>query len=146
MLSTIRLDFMTRKVLLIRRGINRRTFLKYSAGRNGSGAGISVLKPSPGAAVWNAAHFDVGQHRRQATEDEVLQGFTDKFGANVEIEFSPDSYDTKLLAGYGGGNAPDIFLWWNYPQLTVRIWAARHHCLMSMAAARSTSASTSNPF
>jgi len=84
-----------------------------------------------------------GQHRRQATEDEVLQGFTDKFGANVEIEFSPDSYDTSFSLVMAAGNAPDIFLWWNYPQLTVRIWAARHHCLMSMAAARSTSASTS---
>ena len=53
-------------------------------------------------------------------EDEILQGFKDKFGADVDIEFNPDSYDTKLLAGLAAGSAPDIFLWWNYPQLIVR--------------------------
>ncbi len=103
-----------------RRGINRRTFLKYSAGAMAAALASPYLSRvrAQGSGTLRISMWDSTVVK--PTEDEVLQGFTDEFGANVEIEFSPDSYDTKLLAGMAAGNAPDIFLWWNYPQLTVR--------------------------
>ncbi len=94
--------------------MNRRQFLKMSAG-------------AAGAAMFAAPHFARLRAQDAVTlrvsmwdgpevepqEREILEGFTEQFGATVDIEFNPADYDTKLLAGLAAGNAPDVFLWWN---------------------------------
>lgn len=103
-----------------RSSFNRRQFLKMSA------AGV--------AAAMFAPHFSPRLARAQDTlrvsmwdgpevepqEREILEGFFEEFGAEVDIEFNPADYDTKLLAGLAAGNAPDVFLWWNYPAMVER--------------------------
>jgi multiple sugar transport system substrate-binding protein len=102
------------------RGINRRSFLKLST------ATLAAALASPyfgraraqGSTNLRVSMWDSTVVKPQ--EDEILEGFADEFAATVDIEFTPDSYDTKLLAGLAAGEAPDVFLWWNYPQLVVR--------------------------
>ena len=38
----------------------------------------------------------------------------------VKLEFNPDAYDDKLLTSMAAGNAPDVFMWWNFPSLVAR--------------------------
>jgi multiple sugar transport system substrate-binding protein len=51
-------------------------------------------------------------------ENDVMEGFNQQY-PNIEVtfEFNPDAYDDKLLSGLAAGNAPDVFLWWNFPAL-----------------------------
>jgi multiple sugar transport system substrate-binding protein len=103
------------------RGISRRTFLKFSAGAMAAAAiGTPTLSrvAAQGTGTLRVSMWDGPEVKPQV--DEIMQGFTDKFGFTVNSEFTPDSYDTKLLAGLAAGSAPDVFLWWNYPQLIVR--------------------------
>lgn len=54
----------------------------------------------------------------QAVYTAITEGFN-KISPNVtvKIEFTPDSYEDKILTGLAGGNAPDIYMWWNFPDL-----------------------------
>lgn len=102
--------------------MNRRQFLKFSAGT----AAAAMFSPyfSSRSHVWaqdttlRVSMWDGPEVEPQ--EREILEGFLEEFSAAVEIEFNPDSYDTKLLAGLAAGNAPDVFLWWNYPAMVER--------------------------
>jgi len=52
----------------------------------------------------------------------TYQTVIDKFmAANpdiiVQAESVPENYEQKLFTAAAAGNAPDVFLWWNYPQL-----------------------------
>jgi len=100
--------------------MNRRHFLKLSA----SAAAATVLAPHLGrvsarqAKTLRLSMWDNVEVKAQV--DEIMQGFKDKFGADVQVEYTPDSYDDKLLAGLAAGSAPDVFLWWNYPKLVSR--------------------------
>ena len=102
-----------------RKGISRRQFLKVSAGA------ASALAFAPysqflaraqdtvnlRAATWNSAEAE-------PHEMAVLAGFGDMFpNTNINLEFISDSYNDKILTGLAGGEAPDIFLWWNFPML-----------------------------
>ena len=100
------------------RGVSRRSFLKLSSGA----VATAMLAPYFGRAraqgnlrvsMWDGPEVE-------PQEREILEGFTEQFGSTVDIEFNPDSYDTKLLAGLAAGNAPDVFLWWNYPAMVSR--------------------------
>src|SRR5215207_8361400 len=100
------------------RGVSRRSFLKLSSGA----VAAAMLAPYFGRAraqsnlrvsMWDGPEVE-------PQEREILEGFTEQFGSTVDIEFNPDSYDTKLLAGLAAGNAPDVFLWWNYPAMVSR--------------------------
>lgn len=99
--------------------LNRRDFLKLSAGAAGAamlGPRLMVIRAQDVAlrvSMWDGPEVE-------PQEREILEGFKEKFGADVNIEFNPDSYDTKLLAGLAAGDAPDVFLWWNYPAMVVR--------------------------
>src|SRR5215207_4389834 len=100
-------------------GFNRRQFLKMSAGA----AAAAMLAPylsvrAQGDTTLRVSMWDGSEVEPQ--EREILEGFFEQFGANVDIEFNPDAYDTKLLAGLAAGNAPDVFLWWNYPEMVAR--------------------------
>jgi len=100
--------------------LTRRDFLKLS------GTALAAAAVSPHFSrllAQDAKTLRVGMWDGIEVEPqvlEILEGFKDQFGADVENEFNPDSYDTKLLAGLAAGNAPDVFLWWNYPALVSR--------------------------
>ncbi len=36
-------------------------------------------------------------------------------GVTVQVEAYGDGYDTKLSAGFGAGDAPDVMYMWNFP-------------------------------
>jgi multiple sugar transport system substrate-binding protein len=99
--------------------MNRRHFLKLSAGAATAMmfaphlARIRAQDTALRVSMWDGIEVEP-----QVLE--ILEGFTDQFGATVENEFNPDSYDTKLLAGLAAGSAPDVFLWWNYPEMVSR--------------------------
>lgn len=98
----------------------RRDFLKLSAG---SAAAILFSPYFSRLRAQDAMELRVSMWdgiEVEPQEREVLEGFLEEFNANVNIEFNPDSYDTKLLAGLAAGNAPDVFLWWNYPEMVQR--------------------------
>lgn len=51
----------------------------------------------------------------------VVDGFQAKYpNIKVQVESVPDSYEQKIFTSLAAGNAPDVFLWWNYPQLVAR--------------------------
>ena len=57
-----------------------------------------------------------------ATQLATYQTVIDKFMADnpdiiVQAESVPENYEQKLLTAAAAGNAPDVFLWWNYPML-----------------------------
>jgi multiple sugar transport system substrate-binding protein len=99
--------------------LNRRQFLKLSAGAASAAMFAPYLMTvrAQGATL-RVSMWDGPEVEPQ--EREILEGFTEQFGAQVDIEFNPDSYDTRLLTGLAAGNAPDVFLWWNYPAMVVR--------------------------
>jgi multiple sugar transport system substrate-binding protein len=101
-----------------RLNMNRRNFLKLS----GTSLAAAFLSPYLGRVraqeALRVGMWDGSEVEAQVLE--ILEGFKDQFGADVVNEFNPDSYDTKLLAGLAAGNAPDVFLWWNYPALVAR--------------------------
>lgn len=52
----------------------------------------------------------------------TYQTVIDKFNAEnpdiiVQVESVPENYEQKLFTAAAAGSAPDVFLWWNYPQL-----------------------------
>ncbi|MGH2560323.1 MAG: ABC transporter substrate-binding protein, partial [Thermomicrobiales bacterium] len=54
-------------------------------------------------------------------EQDVMEGFRQRFPQiDAKFEYNPDAYDEKLLTALAAGNAPDIFLWWNFPSLVQR--------------------------
>ena len=82
-----------------RTGLSRRAFMKMSAGA----AAASMLAPyalpafsqdtvNLRVAMWDGIEV-------KPTEDAVMEGFAEQFGAMVDFEFNPDEYDTRLLAG-----------------------------------------------
>jgi multiple sugar transport system substrate-binding protein len=100
--------------------ITRRNFLRLSAG---AAAGVALARYAPvvraqGTKTLRVSMWDGVEVKPQV--EEIMQGFKEKFGAEVQAEYNPDAYDTKLLAGLAAGNAPDVFLWWNYPVLVSR--------------------------
>jgi multiple sugar transport system substrate-binding protein len=63
------------------------------------------------AAMWDSVEVE-------PMETEILDAFYAEFPhITVNIEFNPEAYDDKLITGLAAGNAPDVFLWWNYPKL-----------------------------
>ena len=63
------------------------------------------------AAMWDSAEVE-------PMETEILKAFYEQYPhITVNIEFNPEAYDDKLITGLAAGNAPDVFLWWNYPKL-----------------------------
>lgn len=57
-----------------------------------------------------------------ATQLATYQAVIDKFMEEnpdiiVQVESVPENYEQKLFTAAAAGNAPDVFLWWNYPQL-----------------------------
>lgn len=53
---------------------------------------------------------------------EVYNAITEGFSKvapdiNVKIEYTPDNFEDKILTGLAGGNAPDVYMWWNFPGL-----------------------------
>ncbi len=55
---------------------------------------------------------------RLDTYKAVVDGFQAKYpNIKVQVESVPDSYEQKIFTSLAAGNAPDVFLWWNYPQL-----------------------------
>jgi multiple sugar transport system substrate-binding protein len=103
--------------------INRRNFLKISAG---VAAGVAVSRYSPIPTIHALAQAKTlrlsmwdGTEVKDQVES-IMKGFKEKFGADVQVEYNPDTYNDKLLAGLAAGSAPDVFLWWNYPQLVAK--------------------------
>lgn len=100
--------------------LSRRGFMKLSAG---AAAGSLLMPYMQFARAQNTVNLRMSMWdgtEVEPQEREILEGFTEQFGAGVDIEFNPSEYDTKLLAGLAAGNAPDVFLWWNYPQMVAR--------------------------
>jgi multiple sugar transport system substrate-binding protein len=96
--------------------ISRRSFLRLSAGAMGAAVfGQFALRVRAQGKTLRISMWDGVEVKPQV--EEIMQGFKDKFGADVQVEYNPDTYDDKLLAGLAAGSAPDVFLWWNYPQL-----------------------------
>jgi multiple sugar transport system substrate-binding protein len=100
--------------------LSRRSFLKLSSGALAAG----MLSPHLGriraqetgdlrVATWDGINL-------KPIQDEVLEGFTEANGRTVAVEYNPGQYDERLLTGIAAGNAPDVFLWWNYPKLASR--------------------------
>ena len=53
-----------------------------------------------------------------ATYQTVINKFmADNPNIKVQAESVPENYEQKLFTAAAAGNAPDVFLWWNYPQL-----------------------------
>ena len=101
--------------------LSRRRFMQLSTGT------LAALafgpRPSPGRAqgevVLRVGSWDGVEV--EPIEEDVLAGFRQQFpGIDARFEYNPDAYDEKLLAGLAAGNAPDIFLWWNFPALVQR--------------------------
>src|SRR5260221_3183329 len=103
--------------------INRRNFLKISAGV-AAGVAVSRYSPTPTIhALAQAKTLRLSMWDGTEVKDQVeaiMKGFKEKFGADVQVEYNPDTYNDKLLAGLAAGSAPDVFLWWNYPQLVAK--------------------------
>ncbi len=66
------------------------------------------------AGLWDSVEVE-------PMEMKILEAFKAEFPhVTVKMEFNPDAYDDKILTSLAGGNAPDVFLWWNFPQLVAR--------------------------
>src|SRR5215212_2661224 len=91
----------TKEDVMTKLRISRRDFLKFSAGA----AAASLLAPPhqlTRVSAWQATKlresmWDGVEVKPQV--EEIMQGFKDKFGAEVDIEYNPDTYDDKILAG-----------------------------------------------
>jgi len=95
--------------------ISRRDFLKISAGAAAAAAtfgGPAMSIRAQGKSL-RISMWDGPEVKPQI--DEIMTGFKDKFGADVQVEFNTQDYDTKIFAGLAAGSAPDVFLCWNYP-------------------------------
>ena len=106
--------------MMSRKGLSRRSFIQSSAGA----AAASMLLPYASFARAQSSDIRVSMWDAEPTVgpqiEEISQGFAEQFGGTIVPEYTPDSYNEKLLAGLAGGNAPDVFLWWNYPALVSR--------------------------
>lgn len=66
------------------------------------------------AGLWDSVEVE-------PMETQILEAFKAEFPhVTVKMEFNPDAYDDKILTSLAGRNAPDVFLWWNFPQLVAR--------------------------
>lgn len=77
-------------------------------------AGLSASADEPVTirfSTWDAA-TQLGTY--QAVIDKFMQENPDII---VQVESVPENYEQKLLTAAAAHNAPDVFLWWNYPQL-----------------------------
>jgi multiple sugar transport system substrate-binding protein len=81
-----------------------------------------VVTPTPAPpqeVTLRAASWDIAS--AQPIENKVLAGFKEKFPhITVKLEFNTDAYADKLLTSMAAGNAPDVFMWWNFPMLVAR--------------------------
>lgn len=85
-------------------------FLSACSSSESSGA-----KNQDGKATLRFATWDVGE------DIELQQKLIDQFNAentdvNVVLEAYGGDYDTKITAGIGAKDAPDVMYMWNYPQ------------------------------
>ncbi|GAP05182.1 ABC-type sugar transport system, periplasmic component [Anaerolinea thermolimosa] len=122
--------------------ITRRSFIK-GAGLTLAGATLVACSPSSSAPTSQATDVPASQATESpsgaesgkivlrfaswdsSSGQDVYNSITNEFNKTapnieVKVEFTPDSYDDKILTGLAGGNAPDIFMWWNYPGLIAR--------------------------
>ena len=101
--------------------MSRRNFLKFS----GSALALAAASPYLNfVSAQEAVTLRIGSWDNtdaEPIEAEVMALFRDKF-PNIEgnFEFVPDSYSDRIVTGLAGGNAPDVFLWWNFPNLVER--------------------------
>jgi multiple sugar transport system substrate-binding protein len=104
-----------------RKGLNRRQFLKVSAGAATALVLAPQMRPSWAQETvklrvgsWDAAEAE-------PIEAEVMAGFKELFpNYDVSFEFISESYNDRILTGLAGGEAPDVFLWWDFPMLVQR--------------------------
>ncbi|MGB6406249.1 MAG: extracellular solute-binding protein, partial [Planococcus donghaensis] len=80
-----------------------------------SSSGASDAKDQDGKVTVRFATWDVGE------DVELQQKLIDQFNAensdiNVVLEAYGGDYDTKITAGIGAKDAPDVMYMWNYPQ------------------------------
>jgi multiple sugar transport system substrate-binding protein len=101
--------------------LNRRDFLKVSTG---AGVGLMAGARMSRGRAQESVTLRVGSWDGEAHEpisSAVLAAFRETHPEiNATFEYNPDSYDEKLLTGLAAGNAPDVFLWWNFPALVSR--------------------------
>jgi multiple sugar transport system substrate-binding protein len=77
---------------------------------------VTATPAPPEAVTLRAAMWDSVEVEEMETT--ILQAFYEEFPhITVNLEFNPDAYEDKLLTGMAAGNAPDVFLWWDYPRL-----------------------------
>lgn len=101
--------------------LNRRGFLSLSAG---TAAAAMLSRRAPGAYAQSPVELRVGSWdgvEAEPIEQDVMAAFA-QTNSNItaKFEFNPDAYDEKLLTALAAGNAPDVFLWWNFPSLVAR--------------------------
>ncbi|ETI66251.1 ABC transporter binding protein [Neobacillus vireti LMG 21834] len=85
------------------------------AGCSSSSGNGGSDKPADGKVKIRFATWDVGD------DVKLQQGLIDKFNEthkdiNVVLEAYGSDYDTKITAGMGAKDAPDVMYMWNYPQ------------------------------
>ncbi|MFM2367133.1 MAG: hypothetical protein RIR95_1741 [Pseudomonadota bacterium] len=77
-------------------------------------AGLAFAAASAQAEVLRFATWDSNESL------EIQKAIAAKFeaahpGVTVQVEAYGDGYDTKLAAGFGAGDAPDVMYMWNFP-------------------------------
>jgi ABC-type glycerol-3-phosphate transport system substrate-binding protein len=92
--------------------LSRRRFMQLTAGTT---AALTLgRRPMIGRAQGEAVKLRVGSWdgvEVEPIENDVLAAFKAKFPQiDATVEYNPDAYDEKLLAGLAAGNAPDLFL------------------------------------
>jgi len=101
--------------------ISRRRFLKLSTG---TAAALALGQRLSVGYAQNGVDLRVGSWdgvEAEGIEQNVMAGFRERFpDITATFEFNPDAYEEKLLTGLAAGNAPDIFLWWNFASLVQR--------------------------
>ena len=101
--------------------LNRRDVLRVSVG---AGAGLMAGTRLVRGRAQETVTLRVGSwdgEARAPIGDAVLAAFReDHPQIDATFEYNPDAYDEKLLTGLAAGNAPDVFLWWNFPSLVSR--------------------------
>lgn len=102
---------MKRKIALVCMAALTGTMLITACGSNETGKNVTA---SDGKAKVRFATWDV------ADDLDAQQKLVDKFNEEhddieVTLEAYGSDYDTKISAGMGSGDTPDVMYMWNYP-------------------------------
>ena len=77
-------------------------------------AGLSASAEEPVTIRFSTWDTAVQLATYQAVIDKFMEENPDII---VQAESVPENYEQKLLTAAAAGNAPDVFLFWNYPML-----------------------------